>query len=675
MSEEKRSINIAYKADLKDLINKLKQMPNVTEQEARKMVSALDRQLKQAEKAAKKSADASAKAAKNAAAAARRGAREFDEMADAARRAEQRLEQVGEASGDIDRGFSSVGLALRGVNPQLAEAADGIADMFAVTEGLTMSFAALNPLVIAGGIAIGALTLGYVAHQAELEKVKEQTLALRDAEKALIDSQNEQENNLIDAASKLREQRLEYQLLTGQISEYEFNLQKAGEAANESFRGNIQAVQSSISESELLLATIQSLKDSYIAAGSSAVVLSEGEQERLRTLQRQTKSVKNNLDLTQEGLAEAAELGKLEKALLADIANQTKQREAIEAMQAEAVEKAQEMVTLEKELADATEEAATQSERRAVATERALTAEEELAKALEEALALSDDVIKEKNLQADMDRAIAEAFLDDEGRKKLAQQARIDEQIGALEMLGIATGREAEAAMAIEALRHEQKMENLDKEDEIISDNTKKQLENAQLIQGGFSEMISGLQQLNDLKLESRGIDVEASQKKAEMLEQLSAKERKQLEKRAHMAIALFKLEKAASIAEITMNTAEGVTKALTYGLPLGPILAGMAVATGATQAALVASQPIPQLQFHMGGIAPDEANARVLRGEAILDRATVRRMGGEQGVRNLQQGGSGSSQTVVIQPFKHFGRFAKDLGIQKTKQVGIRGY
>jgi recombinational DNA repair protein RecR len=62
MAEEKRSINIAYKADLKDLINKLKQMPNVTEQEAKKMVSALDRQLKQAEKAAKKSADASAKA-------------------------------------------------------------------------------------------------------------------------------------------------------------------------------------------------------------------------------------------------------------------------------------------------------------------------------------------------------------------------------------------------------------------------------------------------------------------------------------------------------------------------------------------------------------------------------------------------------------------------------------
>ena len=675
MAQENRTINIAYKADLKDLINKLKQMPNVTEAEAKKMVSALDRQLKQAEKAAKKSADASAKAARASAAAAARGAREFEEMADAARRAEERLERVGEASGDIDRGFSSIGLALRGVNPQLAEAADGLADAFAVTEGLTMSFAALNPLVVAAGIAIGALTLGYVAHQAELEKVRETTLALRDAQKALIESQNEQENNLIDAASKLREQRLEYKLLTGQISEYEFELQKAGEAANEAFRGNLEAVESNISESKLLLATIQSLKDGYLEAGSANIVLSEGEKERLRTLQLQTSTVKNNIDLTQEGLKQAAELGKLEKALQADIANQEKQRAAIEGMQAEAIETAREMVTLEKELADATEEAANQSERRAVATERALSAEEELAKAIQEALSLSDDVVKEKNLQADMDRAIAEAFLDDEGKKRLAQQKRIDDQIGALEMLGIATGREAEAAMATEALRHQQKMENLDSEEKTVKDILNIQLDSAKQITNGFGGMISNLQELNDLKLESNKIDVEAAQKKAEDLEKLSKEERKQMERRAKFAIMLFKMEKAASIAEIAMNTAEAVTKALTYGPVLGPALAAVAGATGAAQMAVVAGQPAPQMQFHMGGMAPDEANARVLRGEAILDRATVRRIGGEQGVRNLQQGGSGSVNTVVIQPFKHFGRFSKELGISRAKPVGIRGY
>ena len=379
MAEEKRSISISYKADLKDLISKLKQMPNVTEAEAKKMVSALDRQLKQAEKAAKKSAEASKKAAKEASQAARRGASDFDAMGDAARRAEEKLERVAESSGDIDRGFSSVGLALRGVNPQLAEAADGLADTFAVVEGLTMSFSALNPLVIAGAAAVGALTLGYMSHLAELEKVREETLALRDAQKVLADSQLEQENNLIDAASKLRDQRLEYKLLTGQISEYEYNLQKAGEAANESFRGNIESISSTISENELLLVTIRSLKDSYIDSSNAAVVLSDGEKERLRTLQLQNSAVKNNLDLTQNGLREAAELGKLEKALLSQIANQNQQRAAIEAMQAEAIDRAQEMVMLEKELADATEDAATQSERRQVATEKTLSAEEQLA--------------------------------------------------------------------------------------------------------------------------------------------------------------------------------------------------------------------------------------------------------------------------------------------------------
>lgn len=187
------------------------------------------------------------------------------------------------------------------------------------------------------------------------------------------------------------------------------------------------------------------------------------------------------------------------------------------------------MVTLEKELADATEEAATQSERRAVATERTVSAEEELARAIEEALALSDDVIKEKNLQEQMDRAIAEAFLDDEGKKKLAQQERLDAEIAALEMLGIATGREAEASMAIEALRHEQKMENLGLEEETIESLMEKQLENAKLVVGGFGEMISGLQQLNDLKMASNAIDVEAAQKKADTLSKLSDSERKQL--------------------------------------------------------------------------------------------------------------------------------------------------
>tara|TARA_R100000388_G_scaffold27718_1_gene21573 strand:+ start:4659 stop:6671 length:2013 start_codon:yes stop_codon:yes gene_type:complete len=670
MAEEKRSINIAYKADLKDLINKLKQMPNVTEAEARKMVSALDRQLKQAEKAAKKSADASAKAAKNAAAAARRGAKEFEDMADAARRAEERLERVGEASGDIDRGFSSVGLALRGVNPQLAEAADGIADLFAVTEGLTLSFAALNPLVVAGGIAIGALTLGYVAHQAELEKVKETTLALRDAQKALIESQNEQENNLIDAAGKLREQRLEYQLLTGQISEYEFELQKAGEAANESFRGNIEAVQSSISESELLLATIETLKDSYIAAGKSNVVLSEGERERLRTLQLQTQNVKNNLDLTQEGLAQAAELGKLEKALQADIANQVKQREAIEAMQAEAVETAQEMVTLEKELADATEAAAAAKEKGVKPAKKSVDLVQQELDAME-ALIEAENRYFDRQINANkkLEDFQIEAFMSEEQREALAFDRRIEE----IEKLGVITEQEELAADIIKQMMHNKDLERMDelkkKEEELQAKRREGLRENLD----GALELGGALAELTEMRIKGNEIDVQAMKDKQEEIAAMSDIERAAYEKEQKNLRGLFNFRKGMALAEIAMGTAEAVVAAQKLISPFNAIQSALAVATGVAQAGVVMSQQMPS--FHMGGMAPDEANARVLRGEAILDRATVRRMGGEQGVRNLQQGGSPSVQTVVIQPFKHFGRFTRDLGIQQTRQIGITGY
>ena len=76
-----------------------------------------------------------------------------------------------------------------------------------------------------------------------------------------------------------------------------------------------------------------------------------------------------------------------------------------------------------------------------------------------------------------------------------------------------------------------------------------------------------------------------------------------------------------------------------------------------------------------MGGMAPDEMGARVLRGEAILDRATVRRLGGEQGVKELQQKPKGNETVVVIQPFKHFGRFTKAIGFVPPNETGIKSY
>ena len=671
MAEEKRSINIAYKADLKDLIAKLKQMPNVTEAEARKMVAALDRQLKQAEKASKKAADASKKAAQNAANAARRGAKDFDDLADSARRAEERLERVAESSGDIDRGFSSVGLALRGVNPQVAEAADGLADMFAVVEGLTMSVTALNPVVIAAGVAIGALTLGYVAHQAELEKAKQLTLDLKDAQEALATSQLEQEDNLVDAGAKVRDLQMDYKLLTGQISQYEYDLEKAGDAAEVAFLGNIKFAKEAAKEADNNVKMIETLLGNYTKLGKAP--LSDAEIERLRQLQLQNDLISNNLDLTSKQNGVHASLMILQKSLTAEAAEQNLNVKKVTVAQEEAIRLSKDMVTLENELAEATEEASKHSSKRADSDERAVDAKEKYNKLMEEALEMGDDQIKEFDLQKKMDKELANAFISEEGRKQLAAKERIEDQIADIEMLGIATGREAEAAMAIESLRHDQKIENLDIEKEKEEDLQKLREEAAMKNLESMMEFGSVAMELGENLIKNSQLEIDMNDKKQEELAKMSDIEREAYEKKRKQLRALFVFQKGMSMAEIAMKTAEAIIAAQKLIPPFSFIQMGIATGIGAAQMGVVMSQQMPS--FHMGGLAQDEATARVLKGEAVLDRATVRRIGGEQGVRNLQQGGSNGSQTVVIQPFKHFGRFAKDLGISSPKLQGIRGY
>ena len=673
MAEEKRSISISYKADLKDLISKLKQMPNVTEAEAKKMVGALDKQLKQAEKAAKKSAEASKKASQNAAKAARRGVKDFDDMADAARRAEERLENVGEASGDIDRGFSSMGLALRGVNPQLAEAADGLADAFAVTEGLTMSFAALNPLVIAGAGVVAGLTLAYTVYtdkveQARIrsEEIKEEIIKINESikeQKVIIESMNTTFGNM---TSKVNESSLQLSVMRGEISKLDAATMKATLTAEnfrreneETLKNQKQALETSVQsrkdEIQLMNIQIRTLKDQRKIEQSLTERIA-GSPEKFKAMSFEEEQLRKKTEILNEQL-------KLDQ----DRIEELKGQENLIAKQAKQLES--NLV----EIAKLESKAATQTERRADAAERALTAEELNNEALKEAFSLADDLLKGKSLEEKMDKAMAMAFLDDEGKKRLAQRERVEEQIKAIEDLGLATGREAEAELAAIALRREAEE---DLNDELLENEEKlqeKRKEGARANLDAIFELGDTLAALADARINSDKIDVEAQKEKQEQVAQMGEIERSAYEQKQKQLRALFRFEKGMALAQVAMGTAEAIMAAQKLPIPFNAIQSGLAIATGVAQAGVVMSQQMPS--FHMGGMAPDEATARVLRGEAILDRSTVRRIGGEQGVRNLQQGGSSSTNTVVIQPFKHFGRFAKDLGISKAQPVGIRGY
>lgn len=620
-TEEKKSIEISYKANIKDLVSKLEQIPNVTKEEAKKMVAALDRQLKQAEKAAAKSAAAQKKVAREMAAAAKRGAVEFDTLSD-------RMDHVAEKSGDIDRGFSGVGMALRGVNPQLAEAADGMADAFAVVESLIMGFGALNPIVLAGAAAVGGLALGYMAYIEEAEKARQLVLDLRDAQRQLNDETTEQTNNLVDAGGKLREMRLEYALLTGQITQYEYNLQKAGETANESFVSNIEQAKQTIAQRQLELKTVQALIQAQ--KDGSEVVLSDEEKERLRVLQLQTDTVNNQLDLTKRGISERAALLHLEDAIQNTIARQQTELTALDQMRVEAVELAQTMVELENELAQA-------NEAQAAANERTAKAKKEIAEIDpfdEEAVQGELQTIRARNELAKMYYLSSASDLE-----KQIQQVndRYEAEYERLWQLGLITGEQAAADEAANNLH----IEKLKEIDELQQQHHEKQL-------ARINEQVN---KYTDMGSVFTGAISTFASAMGEYLENTDRATEKSVKR-------LFKLEQAAAIADIGMETAKGIASALS----LPPIVRGAAIAAitaaGAAQVAAVASQQPPTL--HMGGMAPDERNATLLTGEAVLDRTTVRNLGGQPGVRQLQNGQTGTNNVVIIQPFKHIDRYNK---------------
>ena len=117
-------------------------------------------------------------------------------------------------------------------------------------------------------------------------------------------------------------------------------------------------------------------------------------------------------------------------------------------------------------------------------------------------------------------------------------------------------------------------------------------------------------------------------------------------------ALALYRTSQAAALSQIAINTAVAITKALAeLGPVAGAVAAGGIGITGAAQAAAVLAQPPPA---HMGDPdAPDEARTpsgrKVLAGEAVLDAATYRRLGGQEGLRNLQRSGALGGQNLTI--------------------------
>jgi tape measure domain-containing protein len=111
---------------------------------------------------------------------------------------------------------------------------------------------------------------------------------------------------------------------------------------------------------------------------------------------------------------------------------------------------------------------------------------------------------------------------------------------------------------------------------------------------------------------------------------------------------AAFRVNQAAAIANATISTSLGVSKALEWGYPMGPIFAGLIAAKGGLQIATIAKQQYRG--YETGGVVPGgEQIIRINeRGQEAVLNAQATRAIGKEGVDALNSG-KGLAQAPVV--------------------------
>ena len=247
-------------------------------------------------------------------------------------------------------------------------------------------------------------------------------------------------------------------------------------------------------------------------------------------------------------------------------------------------------------------------------------------------------------------------------------------------------------------------------EKELAEVRKQNQLELAEGAVETFGHAMDVIVAFNQKEIDSLGEQFEKEQERVEEMAKqgvISAEQaafmRSGIEKRyeeemqAHR-IKAYKAEQAAATADVIFQGAIATTRAFAdYGpTPAGVAAAAFAAAATGAQLATIAAQSPPK--FDVGGMvgssdpgAPDQVNASLLTGEAVLDRSTVRALGGEEGIRQIQNhqhlglgmgrptsspiGLDGPPNIVVVQPFKHIDRYNRSMKRRSPSRVGSGGY
>ncbi len=602
------TVGIDVVARLDQLRAELGKIPDIGGKEAKALTAALAREVKAMETATRNAA---------------RGAKDAKDatkgFGDAAGRA-------GSAAGKLGQALGLVSPELGGVGRGLADAADGGEALAAISEGLGVSLGTVATVAAAVAVAVGLAFVAYQTYTEESDRAARITAAVAEAHKALEPILADSRATTIDLA-----------VATGELTDEQGKLEKQA------------------------LATATAL--------ASALAKPE---EKIRALQKEQGGLTTMwADLGEQLQASGPVFGAVAN-LMDGMATSTSELQqeidGLRGAQMDGIDVAKANRLAHEALIGA-ETGNAASSKAAAAARRDLNeamAEADKGKAAYAAgLAEEAKLLVDNGLALDDLAAKAAALGDTETERAngtaAALQAELDFRRGIAEAAGQDTAQYAQAAVDIEVWRVAEiaKIQSKAAADQkVINDAALKELEAAaaevaeaydtawhqisdsvQSIAGTMSDALAN----NAARLRER-LEDEA--------DTLTDSEKRQLERRAaaqeQAALIAFRVQQTAAITTIAIDTIVAAVKAVAE---LGPI-AGAAAAIGIGASGLasgIAVAATPPPSFHRG-LAPDETSATLTNSEGVANPIAMSRIGGPEGMRNLNADRPGASAPTVLE-------------------------
>lgn len=642
MADVNKSIQINVEADLKQLLKNLQKIPGMTKEEAKKMVSSLSSELKKAEKTAERTAKKTKVGMK--------------QIEVSAKKAAVQTRNLRSQSRDLGAAFGSLEDVIGVMSPELAGAAMALGTLGQGFRTLSRAMATGSPIVLGVIGTLTALAAVYTAVTHQQQKAAEMQKAYSDGTKELNKTLKEQRKIAEGVVGDLVDQKREYDVLTGAMSQHKADLLDLEDARQQAIKTRLQGQDEIVARAKA---------DSNIVRKAVADVngLTEAEEKRLQVLMAMSK----NPDISR-GLGGVGEQGTQLRALQNEVNKKLQQQINFRLKLEENVNKAfdlrKEMLELQKEFAEETKKEEERQKNIAKARKKAQEQEAEFQKQQAENTAKEQKQIQQyikqiESLKKEQDTAIKETG------KITEQAAKI--RISLLDN----ESEKSRQLFALEEQRIEKQIQSI--QDQISANEALKEQEafkeNALNTEIELKNQIAALEELLDAKRDQFSKKEQRRKQKENALNRVSAdaisgyyiasaKAAANLimmtsEKNKEAALIAYRISQGAAITEIIINTAKEISKVAS-----NPLAVAGVSALGALQLATVVATPPPE--FHMGGLikGDDTRQVTALTGEAILDRRTVSRLGGERGVNALQRGQNQDNSVIVIQPFKHFDRF-----------------